>query len=178
MAPACGALSSGVRWQVDVVAHRKSVFAWFGTAAYHAQCFEMELRSTALLWFRLMQPAASPDQVDGEDGRLVRKTMGQLLKELESAGLITTGASKELNLVLKKRNYLMHGFYFKNAACFKTSASRDAVIAELQSLSDEFKIADDATSELTKRLQRKLGWSDEMIERLLEQELLRAEDAT
>jgi hypothetical protein len=56
--------------RVVEVARRKEVFAWFGAAAYYAQCFEVELHSLLLLTYRLNHPRAPESDVDEVDRRL------------------------------------------------------------------------------------------------------------
>ena len=65
-----------------------------------------------------------------------------------------------------------------DASCFKTEESRNNVIAELTSLSEEFRVADEVASELSRRLQRRMGWTDAMVEALLVTELARSNGAT
>jgi len=63
---------------MDHEALRKEVFAWYGSAAYYAQCIEVELIIARLFLARLRNPEVPPEELDRIDRE--KKTMGQLLK--------------------------------------------------------------------------------------------------
>ena len=100
---------------LDDVERRKEVFAWFGGAAYHAQCFEVELQSLLLLTHRLNNPDAPVSELDDVDLRLSRKNLGTLLRELGMQFQLHPEFDGLLSTYRDRRNYLMHRFFFENA---------------------------------------------------------------
>lgn len=155
----------------DDVEHRKEVFAWFGGAAYHAQCFEVELQSLLLLTYRLNHPTASVTDLDGVDMSLSRKNLGSLLRELAKHFTLHPEFSNLLNTYCDKRNYLMHRFFFDNAGKLLSSPGCEVMVTELKQLSEVFREADAIAQEMSKRMRALAGWSEEQIEKLVRAEL-------
>ena len=161
---------------MDDVGRRKEVFAWFGGAAYHAQCFEVELQSLLLLTYRLNHPSAPMSDLDDVDMRLSSKNLGGLLQELGKRFTLHPEFSDLLNTYREKRNYLMHRFFFDNARKLLSPPGCDEMVDELKDLSQTFQEADAIAQEMSKRLRAMAGWSDEEIEALVRAELRRDVD--
>jgi hypothetical protein len=156
---------------MDDVERRKDVFALFGGAAYHAQCFEVELQILLLLTYRLNHPNASVSDLDGVDVRLSNKNLGALLRELGKSLTLHPEFSALLNTYREKRNYLMHRFFFDNARKLFSPQGCDAMVEELGELSRVFQEADAIAQEMSKRMRTLAGWSEEQIEALIRAEL-------
>lgn len=150
---------------------RKEVFAWFGGAAYHAQCFEVELQSLLLLTYRLNHRSALVSDLDDVDMRISKKNLGGLLKELGKHFTLHQEFSDLLNTYREKRNYLMHRFFFDNARKLLSPPGCDAMVDKLKDLSQAFQEADVIAQEMSKRLRALAGWSEEEIEALVRAEL-------
>jgi hypothetical protein len=161
---------------MDDVERRKEVFAWFGGAAYHAQCFEVELQSLLLLTYRLNNPSAQVSDLDDVDMRLSRKNLGGLLRELGKHFSLPTEFSDQLNAYREKRNYLMHRFFFDNARKLLSPLGCAAMVDELKDLSRALGEADAIAQDFSKRLRARAGWSEEEIAALLRAELKKDAD--
>jgi len=109
------------------VDRRKEVFAWFGGAAYYAQCFEVEIQSILLLTYHLNHPTALVSELDAVDLRLSSKNLGWLLQELERRFTLHPGFLKLLTTYREKRNYLMHRFFFENARALLSPQGCDTI---------------------------------------------------
>ncbi|HWO56594.1 MAG TPA: hypothetical protein VNN55_03400 [bacterium] len=161
---------------MDDVERRKEVFAWFGGAAYRAQCFEVELQSLLLLTYRLNHPSAPVSELDDVDMRLSSKNLGGLLRELGKHFTVHPEVSDLLNTYRDKRNYLMHRFFFDNARKLLSPPGCDAMVDELKDLSRVFQEADAIAREMSKRLRALVGWSEEEIEALVRAEIRKDAD--
>jgi len=161
---------------MDDVERRKEVFAWFGGAAYHAQCFEVALQSLLLLAYRLNCPGTLASDLDDVDVRLSSKNLGWLLRELEKYFTLHSEFSDLLNTYREKRNYLMHRFFFDNARKLLSPLGCDVMVNELKYLSQAFQKADAIAQEISKHLRALAGWSEEEIDALVRAELRKDAD--
>lgn len=101
------------------------------------------------------------------DLRLSSKTLGWLVREFEKRFEVHPEFSALLDAYCKKRNYLMHSFFFDNATNLLSSSGCDAMIEELRELTQLFREADEIAKEMSKRLRILAGWSEEQIEALI-----------
>ncbi len=143
---------------------RKEVFAWFGGAAYAAQCFEYELCILILLHHRLTNPNLTIDELDHIDLKLSRKTLGALLRELKSYLVIRPEFEKMLNEYLDKRNFLMHHFFSEHAHNLQSPAGCQKMIKELQATYNSLKEADAIAQEMSRNVRKHLGISEQEVE--------------
>ena len=158
---------------LDDVERRKEVFAWFGGAAYHAQCFEVELQSLLLLTHRLNNPDAPVSELDDVDLRLSRKNLGTLLRELGMQFQLHPEFDGLLSTYRDRRNYLMHRFFFENARKLLNTPGCEAMIDELRGLSQAFQEVDAIAQEMSKRLRALAGWSKGQFDALVQAALRR-----
>src|SRR5258708_39185494 len=100
---------------MDDVELRKEVFAWFGGAAYAAQCFEVELVNLLLWAPRLHEPSLTSQQLEEIDTRLSKRNLGQLLGELKMHFVVHPVFESLLKEYIESRNHLAHRFFFENA---------------------------------------------------------------
>ncbi len=155
----------------DDVQHRKEVFASFGGAAYHAQCFEVALQSLLLLAYRLANPDAPLSDLDAADARLSRKNLGHLIPALAKHVQLSPRFIDRLNFYREKRNFLMHRFFFENAMKMLSPRGCDAMINELNELTQLFREADSKAQEITKPLYSLAGWSEAEVSAMVSEEL-------
>ncbi len=156
---------------MDDVARRKEVFAWFGGATYHAQCFEVELQSLLFLTYRLDHPSAPTSALDDVDLRLSKQNLGCLLRKLAKHFTLRPEFSDLLNTYREKRNYLMHRFFFDNAFNLPSAAGCDLMVKELRNLARTFREADAIAQVMSKHLRKLAGWSEDHVEALVRVEL-------
>src|SRR3989442_21804 len=113
---------------------RKEVFAWYGGAAYAAQCFEVEPTILLLLAYRLQYPSASPRDLDTVEVRLSKLALGHLLTELKNQFVVHTEFETMLTQYLQTRNYLTHHFFFENGLKLMSREGCGSMLAELKQI--------------------------------------------
>jgi hypothetical protein len=147
---------------------RKEVFAWFGSAAYAAQCFEVELCILFLLTHRLNNPELTPEQMDRIDTKLSGKTLGTLLSDLRKHLVIHPDFQTILDSYLTKRNYLMHHFFFDHGKDLLSREGCNKMIEELTALHASLKEADEIVQTMSQNVRKHLGISESEIQSLTE----------
>ena len=147
---------------MDHEALRKEVFAWYGSAAYYAQCIEVELIIARLFLARLRNPEVPPEELDRIDRE--KKTMGQLLK-LVGADLKDDEAAL-LNACLENRNFLVHDYWYQRRESLLTVEGCQRAASELQEMSARLKQGNAVAEEMSRRIRARLGISDEMVHNL------------
>jgi|HubBroStandDraft_1064217.scaffolds.fasta_scaffold43834_4 hypothetical protein len=147
----------------------KEVYAFFGLAAFYAQCFEQSM-ILLLLAVNLRRPKAL--QSKGRDELLKwfdKKSLGALITELKKVANVEVTLQKRLEDLLEKRNFLMHHFFPKNSMKTATDQGRRDVLDELRSLAQTFQDGDHLLVSIYEPLWEKMGMTQEMIEHGLRQ---------
>lgn len=155
---------------------KKEVFAWFGGAAYAAQCFEVELCTLLLLVHRLKNSSATPQQLDDLDTKLSKRNLGTLLRELAKHLTIHPDFQALLDNYLDRRNYLMHRFFFDHASDLLSPAGCQKMISELRDIHASLNEADQIAQVMSANIRKTLGMSQDQIQALLTAELHRITD--
>ena len=146
----------------------KEPYAFFGLAAYYAQCFEQSL---ILLTVALRVASVTPISEASFDGifdKLDRKTMGSLIEQVSKLTRIDNTLAIQFSELLAKRNYLMHHFFEKNAAKFFSDEGRRAMLDELRSLAQLFQDGEGILVGIYEPLWHKLGLTEEVLQREME----------
>jgi len=143
---------------------RKEVFAWFGAAAYQAQCFEVELGILLLFMQRTQNPKVTLADVQALDARLTASNLGFLLRELKKGMWLHPDFEGLLDQYRKKRNYLMHRFFSEHSFDFATEAGCRKMIAELTELHGTLKEADEIAQAMSKKIRQHLNWSEKKLD--------------
>lgn len=151
--------------------HRKEVFAWYGAAAHNAQCLEIELANVLLISTRYNVPGITKEVLNQVDGFLSEKTMGNLISILKTKTKLRGNLPGRLQAALKKRNYLMHRFFFEHAKDWATRESREKMLEELKALAHDFHEVDLLLQTVTRLFFKMLGVSEEELEKLISREL-------
>jgi len=114
------------------VGQKNAVFACFGSAAQHAQLFELALTEFLQEYNKVSKRAISSEDFELFDQKLQKKTMGALLNEFSKYVTIKDqNVTKLLDLALEKRNYLMHHFFREKSESIVTEDGRMSLISEL-----------------------------------------------
>ena len=150
---------------------RKEIFAWFGGAAYAAQCFEVELCILILLTHRLRTPQLTPEQLDEIDMKLSKGTLGNLLSELKRHLVIHPDFQAMLDGYLSKRNYLMHHFFLHHDKDLLSRKGCEKMIEELKDLHSSLKEADGIAQTISRNVRKHLGISEAEIQVLTEADI-------
>ena len=152
---------------------RKEVFAWYGSAAYAAQCFEVELVILHTFLYILDNPNASSEDIEKIDLSLSKKTMGNLLRELEKRIVIHPEFKELLDTYREKRNFLMHHYFQERSGKFYSYEDCEHMIEELKDLSSTFKSADEIVQEMSKNVRKAIGLSEEKVQAWIDSEINR-----
>lgn len=148
--------------------NHKDVFAHFGLAAYHAQCFEMELKNIFLLLIRANNRSLSIPLLEQCEAVLDKQTLGTLISDIRKVVSFNDGCVTAIEVALTNRNRLVHGFYERQATDFLSHTGRETMIRELESYSDSFETADTVTRSVSGAIGKSLGISDEFLQSELE----------
>jgi len=144
---------------------RKEVFAWYGGAAYYAQCFEVELGILLVLCSRVKHGDMSGRELDDLEEWMSKKTLGALLRELEKHVEISSDFRELLEGYRDKRNYLVHQFFFAHSADMMNRDGCSRMIEELKELSQEFQAADRIASTMHERMRQIAGVDEDALQR-------------
>jgi hypothetical protein len=146
--------------------HIRDVYAHFGVAAYHAQCFEKSLAVFLLLHGKASGATLTLQQFDADEERLWKQTMGPLIKEfrkLHKVGEGPEGAEDILENARKRRNFLMHNFFWEKESDFLSEGGRTRMINELSVFSNDMEKADSLVTAIYTGLAQELGMTDDML---------------
>lgn len=118
--------------------NHKDIFAHFGLAAYHAQCFETELKNIFLLLIRANNRSLSIPLLEQCEAVLDKQTLGTLIRDIRKVVSFDDGCVTAIEAALTNRNRLMHGFYERHATDFLLHTGRETMIRELESYGGSF----------------------------------------
>jgi hypothetical protein len=142
----------------------REVYAYFGVAAYFAQCFEKSL-CNFLMYHNALTIGNVTQENAGEIARSIqKKTMGQLLKEIKPVVTFGDPAGEALvDEALKKRNFLLHDYFWDRAIEFMSPNGRAKMLTELMELLDLFQRADGLAKTLARAASKAAGVTDEWL---------------
>lgn len=119
-----------------------AVFACFGSAAQHGQFFEASLADFLVTYNKLCNKSWSLGDFEPLAKKLRRRTMGQLLRELEKVAEIDkVEVYKLMNAALDARNFLMHEFFLKRSNDLQTEEGRMGMLGDLLTIENLFREA-------------------------------------
>ncbi|MBV9827866.1 MAG: hypothetical protein JO001_19725 [Alphaproteobacteria bacterium] len=146
----------------------KEPYALYGLAAYFAQCFEQSL-ILLIVAGEIIRQRNVPDlaALDELFAKLSKRTLGQLINTVSQVMPIDDVLADAMVEALKKRNYLVHHFFFVNAEKWFNGESRRMMIDELRGLVNLFKSADVVAKSIYSPLCTKLGISEDVINKTI-----------
>ncbi len=123
------------------------VYAEFGIAMYNAQCLEREFAlSLARIYYggpKRITWARFLNFVDSN----YKKTLGKLIFEMRKTTSIPSDMESTLMEALKKRNWLVHDYFWNRAGHFLTAEGRELMINELRDTANFlFQIGEELTA--------------------------------
>lgn len=148
----------------DQSGNHKDVFAHFGLAAYHAQCFEMELKNIFILLLRANNRTWPISLLEQCETVLDKQTLGTLLRDIRNVVAFDDGCVAAVESALATRNRLMHGYYERHAADLLSDEGRGRMIRELEEYQQSFVTADAIARSVSGALGKALGITNEMLE--------------
>ncbi len=111
-----------------------AVFACFGSAAQHAQLFEQALARFLTVYNRSANSSLSVSDFEAYEGKLQKRTMGWLLKEMEKYVILDDEeVETRLSSALDRRNHLMHSFFLERGHGLESEEGRWSLLRELAS---------------------------------------------
>jgi hypothetical protein len=143
----------------------KEIYAFFGLTMYTAQVFEKGLLNLVVVCKMIGKQGATRQDFDDFFETFDRKTLGQLLNVARSQIDFDESIDDKLNAALKKRNFLAHQYFWDNAHEMMSDAGRLDLVMELRNDIQLFKDADTAVESIFDPLRRKLGITDDILER-------------
>jgi hypothetical protein len=149
--------------------NQKEVFAHFGLAAYHAQSFEMELKTIFLLLLRANNRSLSVAALEQCEAVIDKQTLGTLIRDIRKAVSFDDASVKFCETALENRNRLMHGFYERHTANLLSHSGRETIIEELESYINSFDIADSVARCVSGAIGKSLGITEDMLRAGVEQ---------
>ncbi|HYE76227.1 MAG TPA: hypothetical protein VEF04_22970 [Blastocatellia bacterium] len=112
-----------------------AVFACFGSAAQHAQFFEVALAEFLRDYNKIANEAITLQDLELMDQKLQKKTLGALLKEFSRYVTIKDPQVVQfLELALDRRNFLMHHFFRERSTKLQSEEGRMSLLSELVSI--------------------------------------------
>ena len=164
---------SGVERRIIDVLHPdyddpKEPYAFFGLAAYWAQCFEQSMILLIASTNALLHNPIEAKNFDEVFSSLDKKTLGTLIRQLSGIAKIESGMEFQINSVLQKRNYLMHRFFSENSMMWFNSSTRRKMIDELRDLAQAFQDGDHMLTSIYNPLWERLGIDEATVRRELE----------
>ena len=148
----------------DASRERREVFALFGLASYHAQCLERQIGIMLSTCYNHAFSTASPDARDLIFDEHFSKTLGALIRKLESTITVPPNLAESLQAALKKRNWLIHHYFYDRASDILSSPGRHAMMKELTELYMEFNRLDTHLDSVMDRWCEKAGLSKHIEE--------------
>jgi hypothetical protein len=142
----------------------RDTYAYFGLAVYMAQVLEHGLVNAMLVASIAGGKRLSPSDVDAFMDKKFELTLGRLIRDLRAHITVDNSLAEVLALALEKRNWLAHAYFRERADDLMTEHGRLAMMVELQSARDSFKVADDKLDEIVRPLRDRLGMTEEKIE--------------
>jgi hypothetical protein len=142
---------------------RKEVFAWFGAAAFYAQCVEVELIIARLA---LARRGSEPTAEDWQRIETERRTMGALLLFIRKEIPLSDGDLEVLESAVRDRNFLAHDFWYQRSTLLATNSGCENLITELQVMSQRLKAANDAGERVSAMARAAAGIDEEVVQRV------------
>ncbi|MCF5888247.1 hypothetical protein [Aeromonas veronii] len=142
----------------------REVYAFYGLAAFHAQCAEKSLVNFAMGYRVLDETILTQEQWLEIYDKTNDKTFGRLLGEVKSKAGLSHDLKIYLEDALRKRNWLAHDFFYDYASHFSDFEGRVEMINELQRLIRTFQIADHEIEKLSLKIWEKFGVTEEWIQ--------------
>jgi hypothetical protein len=154
----------------------RDVYAHFGLAVYLAQCLEQSIflhlmfvdhfpKAISKHWSREEWAAA----FDSFESRELSQTLGKLIRRLKEAGQPTESIRTRLEDALRKRNWLVHGYFSDRATHFFSERGRSSMIEELQAAQAVFRHAAHEIDSVTRPIAHKYGLTDHVWDEMMKQ---------
>ncbi len=141
------------------------LYAEFGIAAEKAQVLELEAGNVVLLFIALTVDPKTITPADKAAYRKLadevdRKTLGSLLRQIRKIIEFDSSSEKVISEALRKRNYLVHGFFKTHNFAIFNESGRIKMREELNDISKHLDIAHMHLSVISQLLEKISGRDD------------------
>ena len=147
----------------------REVFARYGLAIYQAQCLERQLSLILATRYGPGPTRISGEELDENLEGLFSRTLGHLVQQIRTLEELSDEEEGQLHEALRKRNWLVHGYFWERAVEFLSESGRASMIRELAEAADFF----DALDELFTNRTMEWGATVGITEQSVDQELQR-----
>jgi hypothetical protein len=162
----------------DHIQQNREIYARFGVAMHICQVLEHSFANASFA-FSILQnkpevvtPETWAELVDSFYEKEFEKTMGRMLQTLKASEIILSEAMQDLlKEVLKKRNWLAHGYYRDRAEEFMTENGRTKMIAELEEMISLFGKLHESIDKMLKPQLSKYDYSEEILQQAYNESL-------
>ncbi|MDQ2178935.1 hypothetical protein [Marinifilum sp. D714] len=148
---------------------QKLVLAHFGNAVYSSQCLEETF--SIMLWtdriFKKKIKTKKEVNTIIESVENSKKTMGNFINEIKQSYNLPEPLEKELEIILERRNYLVHKFFKLEIDKMYSDYGRKEIIKYFCNFIDDSKDIDKRLYGYYKNYLDRLGVTEERIEELM-----------
>ena len=116
----------------------QEVFAHFGLAMLQTQALERQLAVILVTKNGPSPNRMTECEYDISLEDLFSKTLGRLVKKVETVGQLSEDEQEQLQEALKKRNWLVHRYFWERAKEFLSEPGRASMIEELLETAELF----------------------------------------
>ncbi|HEY5533902.1 MAG TPA: hypothetical protein VIL99_03020 [Ignavibacteria bacterium] len=149
----------------------KEIYAHFGQAVFCAQVLEQQSINMIAVFRQSKDNLRSPKEINElwDTYDLGKRTFGKLIKEVSVLYNLSDEDSIELNNVLKLRNYITHDYFRFNNELFYSDSGQKRMIKDFIEFCERAKVLDEKLTNYTKIYADRLGLTDELIRKTMEQ---------
>ena len=135
---------------------------------YNAQCLEREVAISLARTYGSRQKRITWAQLMNFLDSNFKKTLGKLILEMRKTTSISPNLESTLMEALKKRNWLVHHYFWDRAGHFLTVQGRELMINELQDIANFLDQVDQELTAVNRAWATALGVTEEMRRDALE----------
>ncbi len=151
----------------------KLVYSYFGLAVYWAQCIEQTFENMIILYKIITEENVTRKYIDSIFQKIEnsKATMGKQIHNIKRVYSISNIHEKELNEILRQRNYLAHNFFKDNSLKFYSNEGRKEMIEECVNFIDQSKSLDKELNLYYEKYKQEIGITEDVINNQLNAEL-------
>ena len=153
----------------------REVFARYGLAIYRAQCLERQLSIILATKYGPGPTRISGEELDENLEGLFVRTLGRLVQKIKMLAELGEEQEQQLQEALRKRNWLVHGYFWERAVELLSESGRASMIQELEEVPDFFDTLDEVFTNRTMEWGTTVGITEQSVDQEL-QRLIRAQN--
>ena len=153
----------------------REVFARYGLAIYRAQCLERQLSIILATKYGPGLTQISGEELDENLEGLFARTLGRLVQKIKMLAKLGEEEEQQLQEALRKRNWLVHGYFWERAVELLSESGRASMIQELEEVADFFDTLDKVFTNRTMEWATTVGITEQSVDQEL-QRLIRAQN--